>query len=233
MDQTKKLTVSAEVVYFVSLILMGLAVAMVAAADFGVSMVVAPAYILSLKISFLTFGQGEYVVQSVLFIIMCLLMKKIKPVYFFAFLTCVIYGLILDVWRMAIPLLNASITPPGSMAMPIRIVLFVCGVTLTAFAVALGFHTYLFPQVNDFFVKAVSGHFKMPVSKFKTIFDFINLFVSCVLTLAFFGKFRGIGVGTVIITFVNGFLIGFFDKLLAKYMVSVPISEKFSHFFDI
>ena len=41
--------------YLPSMIIMSLAVAMTAAADFGVSMIVAPAYILSLKIPFLTF----------------------------------------------------------------------------------------------------------------------------------------------------------------------------------
>ena len=56
-----------EICYLVSIVLLSFAVAMVAAAGFGVSMVVAPAYVLSLKVPFLTFGQSEYVVQLLLF----------------------------------------------------------------------------------------------------------------------------------------------------------------------
>ena len=47
-----------------------------------------------------------------------------KPVYFSAFITCLIYGAILDFWRSVIPLFNPEITAPGSMSMPLRIFLF-------------------------------------------------------------------------------------------------------------
>lgn len=85
-----------EICYLVSIVLLSFAVAMVAAAGFGVSMVVAPAYVLSLKVPFLTFGQSEYVVQALLFAVFCLLMRRVKLVYFSSFLTCLIYGAVLD-----------------------------------------------------------------------------------------------------------------------------------------
>ena len=42
----KKLTLYSEILYVLSIVLLALAVAILTAADFGVSMIVAPAYIL-------------------------------------------------------------------------------------------------------------------------------------------------------------------------------------------
>lgn len=74
---------------------------MLTAANFGISMIVAPAYILSLKTGFLTFGQAEYVLQAGLFIVFCLVMRKFKAVYLSSFVTCLIYGAVLDLWAAA------------------------------------------------------------------------------------------------------------------------------------
>ena len=150
----KKVKVSSEGAYLAAIVLLALAVAILSAADFGISMIVAPAYLLSMKLSVLSFGQAEYVIQAGLFIVLCFVLRKFRPVYLFSFETCLIYGWILDLWRK-IPFFNPSTTPPGSMALWLRIAMFVFGMALTSFSVALFFKTYLYPQVYDFFVKAV------------------------------------------------------------------------------
>lgn len=233
MSLNKKIHIPGEVIYLVANILLALAVSMVTAASFGVSMIVAPAYILSQKLEFLTFGQSEYVLQSIMIIIFCIVMKKVKIVYFTSFVTCLIYGAFLDLWRSVIPILNPEITTPGSMAMPIRIILFAVGMLLTSFSVALFFHTYLYPQVYDFFVKGVSKRYNIKVSKFKTCFDFSFLTIACIMTLLFFRKFIGVGIGTIIMTVLNGTIIGAFNKLFQKYIDSEPIAKKFSQYFKL
>lgn len=233
MSSDKKIRIPGEVIYIIANILLALAVSMVTAANFGVSMIVAPAYILSQKLTFLTFGQSEYVLQSVLIIVFCIVMKKFKPVYFTSFVTCLIYGAVLDLWRSAIPLFNPEITAPGSMAMPVRITLFVLGMLLTSFSVAMFFHTYLYSQVYDFFVKGVSRRYNIKLSKFKTCFDFSCLAVACIMTLAFFRKFVGVGIGTLIMTVLNGTIIGFFNKFLEKHIDAEPLAKKFSQYFKL
>lgn len=229
----KPLRVPSELCYLLSILILSFAVAMVAAAGFGVSMVVAPAYILSLKVPFLTFGQSEYVVQAVLFAVFCALMGRVKLVYFSSFLTCLIYGAVLDLWRLAIPLLNPAVTEPGSMAMPVRIALFVVGVLLTAFSVALVYRTYLYPQVYDFFVKGVSARFSLDRTKFKIAFDVGSLLVAVALSLLFFRRFNGIGVGTLIMTACNGLLIGACGKLIDRFFVFPPLLPSFAARFAI
>ena len=54
----KKITLHSEFVYFLAIVLLAFAVALLTAADFGISMIVAPAYLLSLNTRFLSFGQA-------------------------------------------------------------------------------------------------------------------------------------------------------------------------------
>lgn len=229
----KRITLHSELVYILAILLLSFSVAMVSAADLGLSMIVAPAYILSQKLGFLTFGQSEYVVQAILFIVFCILLKKVKLVYFTSFLNCIIYGAVLDFWRTVIPMFNPNITAPGSMALPLRILFFISSILITAFSIALFFRVYLYPQVYDFFVKGITEHFKLNQTKFKTAFDLTCLAVSVVMTLAFFGKFVGIGVGTLITALVNGSLIGGFGKLIDKHFEIKPLFPNFAKKFDL
>ena len=115
----KKITLYSELAYVLAILILSFSVAMVSAADLGLSMIVAPAYILSQKLQFLTFGQCEYVVHAILFILFCILLIKVKLVYFVSFLNCIVYGATLDLWRIVIPMFNPEITEPCSMSMPV------------------------------------------------------------------------------------------------------------------
>ena len=227
-DVMRKFTISSEITYIFAIVLMACAVSMTAAADFGVSMIVAPAYMVHLKIGFLSFGQCEYILQAILFLLFCLLLKKVKVIYFVSFGTCLLYGAILDGWRILIPLFNLTVTQPGSMSMWLRILLLLGGMVLTSLSVALLFRVYLHPQVYDFFVKGISAHFGLDRTKFKIGFDALCLILSVILSLIFFGKLNGIGIGTVIMTFCNGPLIGLLGKILDQYMLFTPIFPDFA-----
>ena len=153
-------------------------------------------------------------------------MKRVRLVYFVSFLTALIYGGVLDLWRSVIPILNPSVTAPGSMELWLRITLFTAGMVMTALTVALFFRSYIYPQVYDFFVKGISAHFSLNRDKFKIIFDFSCLAVACAMTLLFFGRFNGVGIGTVIMTCINGLLIGMFGKLIDRCFIFVPLFPK-------
>ena len=228
----KPVRIPAEVIYAAAILILSLSVAMAACTDFGISMIAAPAFILSEKLP-LTFGQCEYIVQGLLFIVFCLLMKKVRLVYFSSFLTGLVYGAALDLWRVLIPHFNPAVTAPGALPMWLRIVYFVVSMVLCSFSIALFFHTYLYPQVYDFFVKGVSAHFRLNRTRFKQCFDASCLVVSCVLTLTLFRRFIGIGIGTIIITLCNGFLIGKFSDLFDKILTVEPLLPRFAAHFDL
>lgn len=229
----KKIKIPSELTYILAVFILSFSVAMLSSTNFGLSMVVSPAYILSCKIDGLTFGQSEYIIQGLMFILFCILMKKVKLVYFSAFLTGIIYGAVLDMWRLIIPHFNPAVTPPGSLPFPLRVVYFILGIVLTAFSIALFFRTYIYPQVYDFFVKGLTERYALDRGKFKIGFDVSMLVLSCVMTLAIFRKFIGVGVGTLIMTLTNGAMISFFGKFLDRFFVFEPLFRKFSKHFEL
>ncbi len=230
--QKQKLRVPAELSYLLAIVLLALAVAVLTAADFGISMIVAPAYLLSLKVGAITFGQAEYILQAGVFLLLCLILRRFRPVFLMSFVTCLVYGAVLDLWRM-LPCFDPAVTAPGSMALWLRIPMFIVGVLLTSFSIALFFKTYLYPQVYDFFVKAVALRYDLKLSVFKTVVDLTFLLASAVMTLCFFGKFVGLGWGTLVMAIFNGTFIGFFSGWLDRHFAFTPTLPKFSEHFAL
>ncbi len=210
-----------EIVYVLAVVLLAFAVTILTAADFGISMIVAPAYLLSRKLGVITFGQAEYILQAGVFLLLCLVLRKFRPVYLMSFVTCLIYGAVLDLW-CRIPCFDPSVTPPGSMALWLRIPMFLLGVLLTSFSIALFFKTYLYPQVYDFFVKAVSLRYGIRLPLLKTVVDLTLLSISAVMTFCFFGRLTGLGWGTLVMALLNGSIIGFFSKWLDRAFTFRP-----------
>ena len=60
-----------------------------------------------------------------------------------------------------------------------------------------------------------------------------ELYLAAVLTLTLFRKFVGIGVGTLVITLCNGFLIGKFSDLFDKFLAVEPLFPRFAAHFDL
>lgn len=228
----KKITISSELVYLLAIILLSLAVAILTSANLGISMIVAPAYLLSLKIGVITFGQAEYIIQAVVFILLCVVLRKFRFIYLMSFGTCLVYGVVLDMWRR-LPCFDPNVTAPGSMALWLRIPMFIVGVLLTAFSVAFFFKTYFYPQVYDFFVKAVSLKYGIKLSVLKTIVDLCCLTASVIMTFCFFGKLAGINWGTIVMAVFNGTIIGFFSNTLDRFFEFQPYFKKFSECFRL
>lgn len=203
----KKIRFHSEIAYLLGIISLAFGCAFMERADFGLSMVVAPAYILYLKCSefmpFLTFGMTEYVFQAFLLIIMIIILRKFRLSYFFSFVTAVIYGYTLNGSMALVALLGCS-------GLPLRIVFYIIGTVLCSLGVAFMLHTYIPAEVYELIVKEVPSHFHIGITKFKTVYDICSCLVGIVMSFSFFGfgVFRGVKFGTVLCAFVNGFLIG-------------------------
>lgn len=212
----KKKTFYTELSYIIGLTLLALSAALMEKADFGLSMVVAPAYLLHLKLSqylpFFTFGMAEYTFQALLLVIMVIVLRKFKLSYLFSFVTAVLYGLILDFMIMVVDFI-----PSETFAM--RIVLYVLGLVGCASGVSLLFHTYISPEVYELFVKEVSALLGININRFKTIYDCLSCMIAIIMSFAFFGlwQFEGVKIGTVVCAIVNGYIISMFSKLYERF----------------
>lgn len=214
----KKKVFYTELCYVLGLVIMAFAAAFTEKADFGMSMVVAPAYILHLKVSqflpWFTFGVAEYFFQGFLVAVTAVIMRTFKLYYLFSFVTVVIYGTLLD---FAMNL----IAPLPETVLVVRVVWYVLGSVLCSLAVSLFFHTYLSPEAYELIVKEFSAKFRVDINKVKTAYDCLSTIIAIVMSFVFFGfgVFKGVGLGTVICALVNGFLISKFTKMLEKYFV--------------
>lgn len=204
--KTKKIF-STELAYILGIVFLALGTAFMERADFGVSMVVAPAYLLHLHFhqtySFFTFGMAEYVLQAFVLIALCLVMRKAKISYLFSFVTAVFYGLTLDLCMSLV----SSLWMEG---IPGRLVNYVTGILLCSVGVALLFKTYIAPEAYELFVKEISAGYGIRIDKVKTVYDVCSCLIGVLLSFVFFGfgHFEGVKTGTVICALINGWIIG-------------------------
>ena len=208
-----KRTFYCEIAYILGIVVLALGTALMEKANFGMSMVVAPAYLIHLVVSqflpFFSFGMSEYVFQAFLLILLSLIMGRVRKGYFLSFVTAFLYGIILDVFLRLVALLPFSgILWQG--------LLYVAGLFICAVGVALLFHTYFPPEAYELFVKELSQKYDLTISKVKTIYDCCSCVLAVVLSLCFFGAFVGVRWGTVICAVVNGWLIGRISHSLEK-----------------
>ena len=194
-----------EFAYAVGIVVLAVGTALMEKADFGMSMVVAPAYLLHLKVSqylpFFSFGMAEYVFQAVLLGLLSLFMGRVKRGYVLSFVTAVIYGTVLD-----LAMAEAALLPLGGMAG--RLVYYLAGLVICAVGVSFFFYTYLPPEAYELVVKELSEKLRSSIGKTKTAYDCCSCALGIGLSLAFFGGFVGVKWGTVVCAAVNGGLIG-------------------------
>lgn len=205
-----------ECAYVLGIIALAIGTAFMEKADLGMSMVVAPAYLIYLKISqyfdWFTFGMAEYCLQAVLLIVLSVILRKFKPIYLFSFCTALIYGFVLDFCIWLVSFLSIT-TIAGRMGV------YGLGILLCAGGVSLLFHTYIAPEAYELFVKEISARFQKELHIVKTIYDCSSCAVSIILSFAFFGfgHFEGVKLGTLICALVNGWLIGRISRVMDGY----------------
>ena len=225
----KKRRFSAELAYVLGIVFVAWGVVLMEKADFGVSMVVAPAYLIYRWLpptrSFVTFGMAEYCLQAVLLLVMALVLRRFRVSYLFSFVTAVVYGFVLDGFMLLGGLLPAD-------EIWQRAIWYVVGMLFCAAGVSAMFHTYVSPEVYELFVKEISARFRLNINRFKTVYDCASCLLGVLLSfLAFgFGKFEGVKWGTVVCALVNGWVIGRFSAFYEKHWTfydSLPLRKYF------
>ena len=205
-----------EIAYIVGIVALAFGTALMERADFGMSMVVAPAYLIYIKISdylnCFTFGMAEYCFQALLIIVLSIILRGFKRKYLFSFITAFIYGNVLDVIMRAVAMVSANGMLP-------RTGFYVTGLVLCAVGVSLLFHTYISPEAYELFVKEISSRFGFDINKTKTIYDCCSCFIAVIMSFLFMGflHFEGVKAGTILCAVINGWVIGQFSRLFEKY----------------
>ena len=118
-----------ELAYVLGILILAFGTALMEKADFGMSMVVAPAYLVYLKLNpifnFFTFGMGCYIAEGILLIILTIILRRFKLNFIFSFITAVIYGFVVDGFIAFLKLLSLIYLNTGeNLVEPLSLFLF-------------------------------------------------------------------------------------------------------------
>ena len=227
----KKPVLYKEASFLLGNILLAIGASLLVTANFGVSVVVAPAYLIHLKLSqvwsFVTFGVAEYIMQGLLLLFLVLLVRHFHWSYLFSFATTLMYGVILDLVLRTLAQLNLT-------GMAVQILCFILGTVTCAIGVTLMLHSYISPQVYELLIKEASGKFHLSFGRVKYTYDLCSCALAISLSLLFFGfgPLHGVGVGTVLCALVNGRLISIFSALLIKHTTLKPAFPAIEKYFS-
>lgn len=239
----KKLQKTSELMWVFGTVFVAFGVAICSKADLGVSMVAAPAFIVSEAIRPLwngfSVGVTEYIIQGLMLILLCIVIRKFNWRFLLAFLVAVIYGYTLDFFLWLLESVSFN-------DVWLRWVMLIIGDIVVAFGVACFFKTYMPLQVYELFVAETSSTFNININKVKSYFDKILLILSIILALILFNdvktfdwstiyykSFHSIGLGTIVTTLINSPLIKGCSKLLDKVFEPTPAFVKLEKFLKI
>ena len=218
---TKKTIKLGEASWIVGNLLCALGNCLVSKSAFGLSAIIAPAFILNRKIGFLTVGFCEYIIQGILLVLCCIIIGKFKGKFIATICNIIFYGASFDIVNALLSFMH-----PSNIAS--RIIVAIIGTLITGFAVAIMLRTYIPPSIYEIFVKEVAEAKGFNVNKMKLIFDASMLALSLTMMFILLGEFRFdlIGILTVISAFLNSILIAFFGKILDKHLDFSPAIPK-------
>lgn len=189
----KRIKIDAIISYIFGLLLLSLGIVLVVKAIYGVTVLRSTAYMLNKKFAEIPFGVFNYIIQGIIFIIMCIAMKSMKLKYFLSFLSTVILGYVIDLFNFL--LRNFNLDSHFS-----RVALYILAMIVIGMEITFFMKSRLPIMPFDLFVKEVSAKYKISIGKFKSVYDISLLVTAISLSFGFFGKLNGIGVGTFIST---------------------------------
>lgn len=212
-----------ELLWVFGVVFVALGVAVCSKADLGVSMIAAPAFVLSEALmqmwDALNVGVTEYIIQGIMLAVLCVIVKGFNWRYLLAFAVAVVYGYTLNLFLWLLGGVQFE-------TVALRWVMLILGDMITAFGVACFFRTYMPLQVYELFVAEIAEHFHIPISKTKWTFDMVLLGISLILAFTLFGdvrsfdwstightSFHSIGLGTLVTAAINSPLISLMGKV--------------------
>ena len=217
----KKIIKLGELSWVIGNILCAVGNCLISKSAFGLSAIIAPAFILNRKIGFLTVGVCEYIIQGLLLALCCLIIGKFKGKFIATICNILFYGFVFDIINYTLLFIQPS-------TVLVRILCASVGMLITGLGVALMLRTYIPPAAYEIFVKEIAEEKGFNVNKMKLIFDASMLTITAILMFALLRGFYIdiIGPLTVIAAFLNSVLIGFFGKILDKYCDFSPAVPK-------
>jgi uncharacterized membrane protein YczE len=215
----KKIKLYSGVTFLIGISAICFGINLMVKSNFGVSVVSSIPYVYSLKFKNITFGGWSYLIQTIPFILLVILLKNLKVKYFLSFFMAYVLGKSIDLFGMILPSFNSD-------TLMSRLTLFVAGTVAIAFGISAWIKSQYLMQPCDVFIKDFSKEKKISIGKTKTLFDLSCLSTSVVSSLFFLRKIEGVYLGTLLSALTTGMMVKFFIDIQNKYIEDVNFFNK-------
>ena len=190
---------------------MGIGVALTKHGELGVSPISSVANVVSIKFTFLSFGNWLTISNCVLLIGQILLLRKnFKPIQLLQIPLSFLFGYFTD-----FGLYLAGFIPNDIYV--VKLLLVISGIIVLGFGITLGVIANVILNSGEAFVKALSDVIHKEFSTVKIAFDVSWVAFSIILSLIFFGgELVGTREGTILSAIFTGVAVKFWLKLLKR-----------------
>ena len=99
-------------------------------------------------------------------------------------------------------------------SVPLRFLVLAAAIVFTGVGAAATLRANLIPNPGDGIVRSLAAHFGQPLGRTKNAFDIFNVTVAAALSLLFFGRLTGVGVGSLCAMLGVGRVIALYQRLV-------------------
>lgn len=215
MVKSMKKRLPGEVALALAVILNAFNVTLVAKSQFGITTLSSVPLVLAKAFPFLTFGTWNFLVQTLIILLLMVLTRSYKAGYLLSFGIGLIFGRLLDFFELLLL--------PLPLGFFWRLLYFVAGAFLMTVGASLFIRCQLPALPFDTFVRDMTQHFQIPVSKVRTTLDLTCVTFSLVVSFAMLGRMEGVGPGTLVTALFTGTITQGVLKTLDRHFVITPL----------
>lgn len=215
-EQDRELPViRGELALLVVVLINSLGVVLMLHSGSGISAISSVPYAFSEVFTRLSLGTWTYIFQGALVLSLMIMRKKFVPAYLFSFVVGFAFSEMLNVHKVWVDTLPAS--------MGERILYFVISYILLCIGIALSNRCGLPIIPTDLFPRELADITRVRYSRIKVSFDVICLAVTAIMTIFLLGHLDGLGIGTIMAAFTMGKVIGWIGEWMDRHVRFVSV----------
>jgi uncharacterized membrane protein YczE len=208
-----------EAALLIGLFINSFSICLMVESGFGFSSISSFPYVCSLSLPFMSMGAWNYAFQTVIIISLMILRKKLNPAYFLTFIIGIIFGNLIDFYRLFVPLLPNHFL--------LHILYFFIGFVIIAIGLCLMVNCKLPIIPTDIFPRDFAHHFQFPYHLVKTYFDLACLLGALAVSLICSKQVIGIGIGTIFCSVLTGKVVAIINKFVSHRFYFAPVTPFF------
>lgn len=194
--------------FLLGLIINSFGIVLITKGALGTSPISSVPYVLSLKDPALSFGLLTFIMNSLFIVLQIILLKgNFEPIQFLQIVANFVFSFFIDLSMKVLAFLNPQ-------TMLTRLVVLLLGCCVLAFGISVEVAPQVITVPGEGIVKVIALVFHKDFGKVKVAFDTTLMCSALLLSLLFFHRLNGLGIGTIISALIVGRIVYFYNHYL-------------------